>query len=280
VTWQPEDSPLTPPKRLKVGGQALPDGVMMRTERAWAIARADGGVVTGELSPPRWPKVPVLRVLASLAQGLGAAVAGGVRRRRDGRKPNHRMLWALLGAEASVLSLSWLVSRVHPPRWGHPLIEIGLWGATIAAFRLMSPAVQWRYHGAEHKAVTAYERGIDLADVDSVLGCPRVHDRCGTNLVVWLALCAPLISRLPGVAQWVALPIGLAVIAEVLSMASRAPNSRLAKVALAPGSALQSWVTTREPSPSEQAVGCIALAACLARHEQALGAELIGVDRL
>ena len=49
--------------------------------------------------------------------------------------------------------------------------------------------------------MTAYERGLDLADVDSVLGCPRVHARCGTNLVVWLALWAPLISRLSGLAQ-------------------------------------------------------------------------------
>ena len=57
---------------------------MMRTERAWAVARADGAVVTGELAPPRWPKVPVLRVLVSLAQGLWLAVAGGLRRPRTG----------------------------------------------------------------------------------------------------------------------------------------------------------------------------------------------------
>ena len=48
----------------------------MRTERAWAVARADGSVVSGELAPPRWPKVPVLRVLASLVQGLGSDCAG------------------------------------------------------------------------------------------------------------------------------------------------------------------------------------------------------------
>jgi hypothetical protein len=39
-------------------------------------------------------------------------------------------------------------------------------------------------------------------------------------------------------------------------------------VALTPGSALQFWVTTREPSASEQTIGCRALSACLARHHE------------
>ena len=112
------------------------------------------------------------------------------------------MLWALIGAEAGGPEPRLAGVPIGSAPVGHPVIEIGLWLATIAAFRLMSPAVQWRYHGAEHKAVTAYERGLDLGDVDSVLGCPRVHARCGTNLVVWLALGAPLISRLSGPGRW------------------------------------------------------------------------------
>jgi uncharacterized protein YqhQ len=255
------------PKRLKVGGQALADGVLMRTERAWAVARADGSVVSGDLASPRWPKVPVLRVLASLGQGLWLGL-GPARRPRQGRPRSYRMLSALVGAEATALGLDWMIGRTHLAGWTHPLIVIGLWMATIGAFRLLAPQVQWRYHGAEHKAVTAYERGLDLADVDSVLGCPRVHARCGTNLVVWLALCAPLLSRLSGPAQVVALPVALAVVAELLTIAARNPGSLYAKVALAPGAAMQFWVTTREPSATEQAIGCRALSACLARHHQ------------
>jgi uncharacterized protein YqhQ len=262
-----------------VGGQALPDGIMMRTERAWAVARADGSVVSGDLAPPLWPKVPVLRVLAGLAQGLWLGLAGPARRRQGGQRRSHRMLWALLGAEMAALALGWLAGRTHPPQWAHPVVEVGLWLGAIAAFRLLAPRVQWRYHGAEHKAVTAYEQGLDLADVDAVLGCPRVHARCGTNLIVWLALCAPVISRLSGLAQVAALPLALAVIAELLAIGARSPDSAAAKVLLAPGAAMQSFVTTREPSASEQAVGCMALTACLARHDQVVGKELIGAGR-
>jgi uncharacterized protein YqhQ len=254
---------------IKVGGQALPDGVLMRTDRAWAVARSDGSVVSGDLPPPRWPHVPVARVLAGLTRALWLALVG-VRQRGDQPGDRARRSWsmlrALVAAEAVVLGLGWLVARSRPPAWGHPLVEVGLWVAAVAAFRMVAPEAQWRYHGAEHKAVTAYERGVDLHDVDLVLGCPRVHPRCGTNLVVWLAACAPLLSRLPGIAQLAALPLALAVIAEILTAAARRPGSRLARLALAPGAAVQTWVTTKEPTADEQRVGCTALQACLDRH--------------
>jgi hypothetical protein len=243
----------------------------MRTDRAWAVARADGTVVSGELPAPWWPQVPLVRVLAGLARGLWLGVVGARRRGGAGRPRIGPMVRALLAAEATVLVLGWMLAGLRPPAWEHPLLEVGLWVAALGAFRLVAPEVQWRYHGAEHKAVTAYERGVDLADIESVLGCPRVHPRCGTNVIVWLALCAPIVSRLPGTAQLVALLLALAVIAEVLTLSARRPGSPLARLILAPGSAAQRWVTTKEPSAAEQQVGCAALRACLDRHHLAAG---------
>ena len=53
----------------------------------------------------------------------------------------------------------------------------------------------WRYHGAEHKVVNAYEARTDLRDVAAVQGW-TIHDRCGTNLVLivlaLMLLCLPL----------------------------------------------------------------------------------------
>ena len=45
----------------------------------------------------------------------------------------------------------------------------------------------WRYHGAEHKTILAYEDGLELS-LENVRKCPRKAKRCGTNLVVFIIL--------------------------------------------------------------------------------------------
>jgi uncharacterized protein YqhQ len=45
----------------------------------------------------------------------------------------------------------------------------------------------WRYHGAEHKTIYAYEHGMALT-VENVRACPRTAKRCGTNLAVFMLL--------------------------------------------------------------------------------------------
>ena len=44
----------------------------------------------------------------------------------------------------------------------------------------------WRYHGAEHKTIYAYDHNMELT-LENVRKCPRVAKRCGTNLVVFIA---------------------------------------------------------------------------------------------
>jgi len=45
----------------------------------------------------------------------------------------------------------------------------------------------WRFHGAEHKTIYAYDSGMDLT-LDNIRDCPRTARRCGTNLVVFMVL--------------------------------------------------------------------------------------------
>src|SRR5438045_1722620 len=67
---------------LIVGGQAVMEGVMMRTPSAYAIAcrRADGSIVTTAESLPKWSDKhkwlswPVLRGGATLIQSMGLGV--------------------------------------------------------------------------------------------------------------------------------------------------------------------------------------------------------------
>jgi len=136
----------------------------------------------------------------------------------------------------------------------------------LAVFRLTTPSRQWRYHGAEHKAVRAHENHISLEATDRVLACSRIHPRCGTNLVVWMAIAAVWLGRLALVFQLPAILVTLACVAEALSWAGRHPRALAAKLLLTPGQLLQRFLTTSEPTWAEQNVACRALTACLAVH--------------
>jgi uncharacterized protein YqhQ len=257
---------------VRVGGQALPDGVLMRTSRAWAIARADGSVASGVMPPARFDNIPVLRVLTGLGPALALGLAGGRRtdafRRPQPRKPPWALIRGVVVAEGAVMGVGRIVSAARPPAQFGPAVSLGLMGVAIVVFRAATPSRQWRYHGAEHKAVAAHERQLDLANIERVLQCSRVHPRCGTNLIVWMAVAALWLGRLPLIAQVPAVALSLACIAEVVTAAGRCPEAALARLVLAPGELLQRFLTTSEPNPAEQRVACHAIAVCLDLHQR------------
>jgi uncharacterized protein YqhQ len=251
----------------KVGGQALSDGVLMRAGDVWAVARLDGSLELGRLPENRWAGVPFLRVLT----GLGPALVRGLRAMgASGRNRElpRRVRWALPLFIAGPLLVNAVLSRALGATtlwgWQNGVTALLLVAAQLVALRLVMPSSMWRFHGAEHKAVAAYEGGLDLDDIDAVLRAPRVHDRCGTNVVA--VLVAACLLPLPASGAWSLLTfVGIfAVSVEVVSLAAQRPRSPLSRLVLAGGHVLQRYVTTAEPTAQEQAVGVKALQACLA----------------
>jgi uncharacterized protein YqhQ len=238
---------------MKVGGQALADGVLMRTERAWAIARADGSVEVGALAPPRFGRVPGLRVLTGVVAGMRLALG------RRGGRGGRRLLWALLVVEALVLGVGTRFGDAAESGW----VALGFGAVTLVVLRALTPRVLWRYHGAEHKAVAAYEQGVELRDTQAVLACTRVHDRCGTNLVFLMLVGSVLLGGVSGWAQVPAFLASLVLSAEAVGLAASRPRALPSRLVLVGGRALQRLVTTAEPTPAEQAVACRALLAVL-----------------
>lgn len=251
----------------KVGGQALSDGVLMRAGDVWAVARLDGSLELGRLPENRWAGVPLLRVLT----GLGPALVRGLRAMgASGRNRElpRRVRWALPLFVAGPLLVNAALSRALGTTtvwgWQSGMTALLLVAAQLVALRVVMPSSMWRFHGAEHKAVAAYEAGLDLNDIDAVLRAPRVHDRCGTNVVA--ILVAACLLPVPTTGAWSLLTFVLifAVSVEVVSLAAKRPRSPLSRLILVGGHLLQRYVTTAEPTAREQAVGVKALQACLA----------------
>ena len=122
------------------------------------------------------------------------------------------------------------------------------------------------YHGAEHKTITCFEKGLELTP-ENAKTCSRIHDRCGTtflflviaisivvfSVVNWLlkdAFGSIENSVLQFLAQFgikiLFLPVVAGISYEVLKLLAKT-KSKIFLPLKAPGFALQK-LTTREPS--------------------------------
>lgn len=262
-----------PAKTPRIGGMALVDGVYMRTDRAWAIARSDGTIERGRIARNPFAWIPVLRMLWALSVGMVRALSKAFSRSNSARPhTNRRFIVAVIAIIAADYILATRIGVEAAPAivqmiWGPILFFV-----VLAAMKLLLPHSLWRYHGAEHKAIAAWEAGIDIGDVDAVMKVSPIHDRCGTNLVFWLIV----LSALPvpdGWVGWVAPFLTIGVVAEILGfLARRAPGFFVTRLLLAGGRWLQKTVTIDEPTETELNVGIRALSACLAEHNESIQA--------
>ncbi|HPQ40393.1 MAG TPA: DUF1385 domain-containing protein [bacterium] len=129
----------------------------------------------------------------------------------------------------------------------------------------------FQYHGAEHKAIFAYEAGCPLTP-DHAKPFPTLHPRCGTAFLLTVMLVAILVfSLIPSTAAlWlkaisriVLLPVIAGVSFEIIRKSGESDN-RLLRAATAPGLWLQR-ITTREPDDQQLEVGIAALQAALSQ---------------
>jgi len=110
------------------------------------------------------------------------------------------------------------------------------------------------YHGAEHKAINAYEAGVPM-DVENVRRYSRLHPRCGTSfLFIVLIVSIVLFSIMPNlgfyyrIAYRIALiPVIAGISYELLRLSDKYKDSPITRVFVAPGLAFQR-LTTKEPT--------------------------------
>ncbi len=129
------------------------------------------------------------------------------------------------------------------------------------------------YHGAEHKAINAYEQGVELIP-EKVAQCSIVHPRCGTAFLLIVMVISIFVFALVGdPALWVKItsrivliPIIAGIAYEFLKFSAAHQSNPVIKILIAPGLALQG-LTTREPDLSMLEVSIAALKKLLAEEQ-------------
>jgi uncharacterized protein YqhQ len=209
-----------------VGGQAVLEGVMMRSPHAWAIAcRKPSGQVTTHSEPlerlsekHKWMGWPVVRGMVT----LGHAMTLGFRALRfsanaaldelQPQPPAHQKKLEISGWIAAVniaISVGFFIfmykflpllaatelKRVNPV-FGRPvvlnlvdgIIRILLFLLFIWAVSLLRDIRRvYEYHGAEHKTVFAFENH-DPLETTAVQKYSTYHPRCGTSFLMTVML--------------------------------------------------------------------------------------------
>ena len=121
----------------------------------------------------------------------------------------------------------------------------------------------FEYHGAEHKTIACYERGLPLT-VENVKKQKRFHPRCGTSFIFLILIVSIIFSTILNTVLpksvtdirmlWIAikilfLPLMMGIGYEVIKYAGKHDNL-FVRIVSAPGLWLQR-LTTQEPSEDE-----------------------------
>ncbi|MFN2612830.1 MAG: DUF1385 domain-containing protein [Solirubrobacterales bacterium] len=258
---------------LRLGGMALRNGLLIHGPTSWAAAaRGDDGevhVASGPkpiLAPGLTSRVPLLRGPLRLLEAF--AVIPVVRT----KLPQARLPFETPRVIVAMVIAGTAGRIIRESAEPTPAREVAAAAVgVVPALTALADRDLAAYHGVEHKAIGAYEKGsLDPRDAT------KEHERCGSNLVAPMLLLSAagqiLIERTlakpgPLARTTVALAsMGLAV--EMFAWSERNAETALARAYRKPGHQIQRLVATKEPTEDQLEVGEAAMAEIL-RAEQA-----------
>ena len=289
--------------KTSIGGQALMEGILMRgPEKQSIVCRLPDGTLETKLEGIKpVPRTPFLRgifiFISSLYNGMNAlSYSASLQPEESQEEPTKFDLWLekRFGAEAAdkavlviavVLGIALAVGLfVLLPAFLFELLPdslnlvlrcilegiiriiiflVYLWLAS----RLKEIKRVFSYHGAEHKTIFCYEKGLELT-VENVRKQSRFHPRCGTSFLVvimiisilvvsvmtWVLSLFPGIAGLPKIlaalvriaAKLVLLPVVVGLTYELNRWVGRHDDNAFARAVAWPGKQIQ-HLTTNEP---------------------------------
>jgi uncharacterized protein YqhQ len=290
--------PDTSPRYM--GGQAVVEGVMMRGERTWAVSvrTPEGDIQTEVHDAPawaeRWSKIPLVRGVMALGESMALGFkalswSANIQLPEEERISGKAMGWTIGIALAFFTAIFIVLPAVAASGIGNIFGLSGFWfhvaeGALrlsiFLGYLLLIGCLKdikrvFQYHGAEHKAIAAYENDAPLTP-GSAQRFTTQHVRCGTNFLLTVMVVTIIVYSFVGRPSWpyligsrvVLIPFIAGLSYEVIRYAARHMQYRWVRILMRPGLLLQK-LTTREPSLDQVEVAIVSLRAVLTAEQLA-----------
>ncbi len=274
---------MTNEKLPSYGGQALIEGVLMRGSNnvAAAMRAPDGEIVVQKetlegIYTSKIKKIPFLRGLIVLwdALGLGTkylTISANVQSEEEDEKIEGPTLYITLAVSLAIgvgiffvapAALSQLFENLF--NWSNllsNLIEgllrlILILGYIYAVGQIPDIKRVFKYHGAEHKTINAFEAGVELTP-EKVKEFSTAHTRCGTAFILILVVLSIIVFTVLGplsifwrlLSRVLLIPVLAGIAYEYMRWTANHLKSKCVKILIKPNLALQK-LTTSEPDLS------------------------------
>lgn len=285
-----------------IGGQAVIEGVMMRSGNVWTVAvrnpERDIVVKTENIrtlpTPLKWPLLRgVIALVQSLSIGIRALLYSAEASGHEEEKPSSLSLFftvalaVLIGIGLFLLFplystklLGILFQSINESSLMFNLVDgmirVGVFLAYILLISMNSEIRRvFQYHGAEHKAVHAFEAGVELTP-ENADRYSTLHPRCGTSFLIIVMMMSILIfSIIPKdwsfvdkfLSRLILIPLIAGLSYEFIKFSSKKMHNRLVRMIAMPGLRLQR-LTTGTPSHDQLEVAIRALKEALEMDPQ------------
>lgn len=280
----------------------------MRGQRSvvTAVREPNGNIHTSvrpvpSFSAGRARRIPFVRgiivLVESLVLGINSLVlSANVALEEENTELSGWSLWLMLAASMGLavglffiapLFLTGLISSVATSSLVFNLVEgvirLAIFLGYLKLVTLLPDIKRsFSYHGAEHKAINAYEDGSPL-EVARVSRYSTAHPRCGTAFLLVVLIIAVLVFALVGqqptwimvLSRILLLPVIAGLSYELTQFGARHMDNPIVRAVMAPGLWLQA-LTTAEPDDKQLEVSLTALKQAIAIDERGDGpAQLV-----
>ena len=273
------------------GGQAVIEGVMMRSPLKYAIAvrKPDKEIIlkigklktlSDKMKFLKWPIFRgIINLIESLILGLKALTYSAEQATGEEERINSVEMFFTIVIAFTLFIVFFIVlpttiarylDRYLPNIIIYNLFEGLLRISIFVTYLFFISKIKdirrvFEYHGAEHKAIYAFEAGEKLS-VDNVKKYSTLHPRCGTSFIFIVLVMSILIFSLLGkqtlllrIAYRISIiPIIAGLSYEILKLSAKNMNRTIIKWAVMPGLWFQK-LTTSEPDETQIEVAIEAL---------------------